>query len=143
MPPPEGPCVDPDPTVIATCLDTTSGVRPANQDGSATYVAERTTGKIFVSKRYGPQRLIATIPVEAGGDGGLIDFEMSPTYQEDQMIYALITTGEDNRIVRVAPGDSVKPVLTGIPKGEHGNMGSISFASPTGVAGGDRRRRFR
>lgn len=138
-PPPTGPCVDPNPGVIATCLDTTSGVRPADMEGKTTYVAERTTGKIIISKRYGPQRVVATIPVDAGGDGGLIDFELSPTYQQDQMIYALITSDSDNRVVRIAPGDSVKPVLTGIPKGATGNMGSISFASQTElrVATGD------
>ncbi len=138
-PPPTGPCVDPNPGVIATCLAVTSGVRPADLEGKTTYVAERTTGKIIISKRYGPQRVVATVPVDGGGDGGLIDFELSPTYQQDQLIYALITTGSDNRVVRIAPGDSVKPILTGIPKGATGNMGSISFASPTElrVATGD------
>ncbi|ALG85415.1 PQQ-dependent sugar dehydrogenase [Gordonia phthalatica] len=128
-PPPTGPCVDPDPSVIATCLASTSGVRPADSSGQTTYVAERTTGKIILSKRYGPQRTVATVPVDSSGDGGLIDFEMSPTYPEDQLIYALVTTGSDNRIVRIAPTGSVKPILTGIPKGATGNLGSISFTS--------------
>lgn len=138
-PPPTGPCVDPNPAVIATCLGTTAGLRPADSEGRSTYVAERTTGKIIISKRYGPQRVVATVPVDGAGDGGLIDFELSPTYQQDQLIYALVTTGSDNRIVRIAPGDSVKPILTGIPKGATGNLGSISFASPTElrVATGD------
>ncbi len=137
--PPTGPCVDPNPAVIATCLGTTGGVRPADPEGKTTYVAERQTGKIIISKRYGPQREVAAVPVDGSGDGGLIDFELSPTYLQDQMIYALITTGEDNRVVRIAPGDSVKPILTGIPKGATGNMGSISFASPSElrVATGD------
>jgi len=129
--PPTGPCVDPDQSVIATCLASTGGVRPADQTGRTTYVAERTTGKIILSKRYGPQRTVASAEVDASGDGGLIDFEMSPTYVQDRMIFALITTGSDNRIVRIAPTGSVKPILTGIPKGATGNMGSISFASPT------------
>lgn len=128
--PPTGPCVDPDPSVIATCLATTSGVRPADASGRTTYVAERTTGKIILSKRYGPQRTVASVPVDSSGDGGLIDFELSPSYLEDQMIFALISTGSDNRVVRIAPTGSVKPILTGIPKGATGNMGSISFASP-------------
>ncbi|EGD56960.1 PQQ-dependent sugar dehydrogenase [Gordonia neofelifaecis] len=138
-PPPTGPCVDPDPAVIATCLASTGGVRPADPSGRTTYVAERTTGKIILSKRYGPQRVVASVDVDGSGDGGLIDFEMSPTYVEDQMIYALVTTGSDNRVVRIAPTGSVKPILTGIPKGATGNMGSISFASPTElvVATGD------
>lgn len=130
-PVPSGPCVDPNPAVIATCLGTTSGVRPADPEGKSTYVAERTTGKIIISQRYGPQRTVATVPVDASGDGGLIDFELSPTYLQDQMIYALISTGSDNRVVRIASGNSVKPILTGIPKGPTGNMGSINFVSPT------------
>ncbi|MFT3661656.1 MAG: PQQ-dependent sugar dehydrogenase [Gordonia sp. (in: high G+C Gram-positive bacteria)] len=130
--PPKGPCVDPNPAVIATCLSTTSGVRPADPSGQTTYVAERTTGQIIISKRYGPQRVIATVPVESGGDGGLIDFELSPGYQQDRLIFALITTGSDNRVVRIAPDGVVTPVLTGIPKGPTGNMGSISFSS-TGI----------
>ncbi|WP_143965602.1 PQQ-dependent sugar dehydrogenase [Gordonia zhaorongruii] len=128
--PPTGPCVDPDPAVIATCLASTSGVRPADEAGQTTYVAERTTGKIILSKRYGPQREVASVDVDASGDGGLIDFELSPTWMEDQMIFALVTTGSDNRVVRIAPTGSVKPILTGIPKGATGNMGSITFTSP-------------
>ena len=137
--PPTGPCVDPNPSVIATCLNQTSGVRPADAEGKTTYVAERTTGKIIVSKRYGPQRAVATVDVDGSGDGGLVDFELSPTWTEDQMIFALITTPSDNRVVRIAPTGSVKPVLTGIPKGATGNMGSITFTGPNTltVATGD------
>ena len=138
-PPPTGPCVDPDNAVIATCLASTGGVHPADSEGKTTYVAERTTGKIIVSKRYGPQRVLATIPVDASGDGGLIDFAFSPTYGQDGLIFALITTGSDNRVVRVAAGDVPKPILTGIPKGAGGNMGSMYFQSATEliVATGD------
>lgn len=127
---PEGPCVDPNPAVIATCLASTSGIRPASPDGATTYVAERTTGNIIISQRLGPQRVIATVPVDASGDGGLIDFELSPSYAQDRLIYALISTPSDNRVVRIAPGNSVKPLLTGIPKGPTGNMGSLSFTAP-------------
>ncbi|WP_161897102.1 PQQ-dependent sugar dehydrogenase [Gordonia spumicola] len=134
-----GPCVDPNPAVIATCLDSTAGLRPADEQGVTTYVAERTTGKIILSKRYGPQRAIAKVDVDASGDGGLVDFELSPTWSEDQMIFALITTPSDNRIVRIASTGSVKPVLTGIPKGSTGNLGSIAFTGPNEltVATGD------
>ncbi len=138
-PPPTGPCIDPDPSIIATCLASTSGVRPADAQGQTTYVAERTTGSIILSKRYGPQRTVAKVDVDASGDGGLIDFELSPTWMQDQMIFALITTGSDNRVVRIASTGSVKPILTGIPKGATGNMGSIAFTGPNEltVATGD------
>ncbi|MDS1116655.1 PQQ-dependent sugar dehydrogenase [Gordonia westfalica] len=139
QPPPTGPCVDPDPAVIATCLASTGGVMPGDDQGEVTVVAERTTGKIITTKRYGPERVLGQAPVDASGDGGLIDFAFSPTYSQDRLIYALITTSSDNRVVRLAPGDVPKPILTGIPKGATGNMGSMYFRSPTElvVATGD------
>ncbi|MEE3852660.1 PQQ-dependent sugar dehydrogenase [Gordonia sp. LSe1-13] len=129
-PPPPGPCVDPDPAVIATCLQSTGSVMPGDDRGEVTVVAERTTGKIITTKRYGPHRVLATAPVDASGDGGLIDFAFSPTYDQDRLIYALITTPADNRIVRLAPNDVPKPILVGIPKGATGNMGSMYFRTP-------------
>ena len=138
-PPPPGPCVDPDPAVIATCLASTGGVMPGDDKGDVTVVAERTTGRLITTKRYGPQRLLGQFDVDGSGDGGLVDFAFSPTYSQDQLIYALITTPSDNRVVRLAPGDVAKPILTGIPKGANGNMGSMFFKSPTEliVATGD------
>ncbi|GAA1480970.1 sorbosone dehydrogenase family protein [Gordonia sinesedis] len=130
QPPPPGPCVDPDPAVIATCLASTGGLMPGDDQGDTTIVAERTTGRIIASKRYGPQRVIASFDVDGSGDGGLIDFAFSPTYSQDRLIYALITTGSDNRVVRLAPGDVAKPILVGIPRGATGNMGSMTFKSP-------------
>ncbi|WP_040509018.1 PQQ-dependent sugar dehydrogenase [Gordonia soli] len=129
-PPPPGPCVDPDPAVIATCLASTGGVRAGDDKGDVTTVAERTTGRIVTTKRYGPQRVLGTVPVDSSGDGGLVDFALSPTYAQDQLIYALVTTPSDNRIVRLAPGDVPKPILTGIPKGQTGNMGAMFFRTP-------------
>ncbi|QMU23290.1 PQQ-dependent sugar dehydrogenase [Gordonia rubripertincta] len=139
QPPPSGPCVDPDPAVIATCLASTGGVMPGDEQGEVTVVAERTTGKIITTKRYGPERVLGQAPVDASGDGGLIDFAFSPTYSQDRLIYALITTPSDNRVVRLAPDDVPKPILTGIPKGATGNMGSMYFRTPTElvVATGD------
>lgn len=138
-PPPTGPCVDPDPQVIATCLASTGGVMAGDDQATTTVVAERTTGKLITAKRYGPQRAIASFDVDGSGDGGLIDFALSPSYSQDRLIYALITTASDNRVVRIAPGDVAKPILTGIPKGATGNMGALYFRSPTEllVATGD------
>lgn len=138
-PPPTGPCVDPDPQVIATCLASTGGLMPGDDQATTTVVAERTTGKLITAKRYGPQRAIASFDVDGSGDGGLVDFALSPTYSQDRLIYALVTTASDNRVVRIAPGDVAKPILTGIPKGATGNMGALYFRSPTEllVATGD------
>ncbi|GED98384.1 PQQ-dependent sugar dehydrogenase [Gordonia crocea] len=128
--PPPGPCVDPDPNVITTCLQSTASLLPGDATGESTIVAERSTGKIISARRFSPHKVVQSIPgVDASGDGGLIDFAPSPTYREDRLIYAYITTATDNRIVRIAAGDVPKPILTGIPKGRTGNLGSMFFRS--------------
>ncbi|MHC6212970.1 PQQ-dependent sugar dehydrogenase [Rhodococcus ruber] len=129
-PTPPGPCQDPDPAVVATCLDTTGGLVTLPDGGSA-LVAERRTGRIL---RVAPQTEpveVATVPVDGSGDGGLLDLALSPTYDEDRLLYAYITTPTDNRVVRLAAGDVPKPVFTGIPRGASGNAGALEFTSPT------------
>lgn len=123
----KGPCPDPDPTVIVTCLASTAAVYPGPSPQDA-FVAERTTGKVL-STLPGTWKLrtLARFDVDASGDGGLMDFAFSPTYTQDHLIYAYITTPSDNRVVRIAPGDVAKPILTGIPKGATGNLGSMMF----------------
>lgn len=128
VPPPNG-CTDYDPAVIATCLDTVTAVAALPGDGSApaALVGERTTGRI-VRAQYGekPQPVI-TLEVDATGDGGLTGLALSPTYAEDQLVFAYITTKTDNRLVRIAPGDKPEPVLTGIPRGRTGNRGALAL----------------
>ena len=39
-----------------------------------------------------------TVPgLDPSGDGGLLDLALSPTYLEDGLIYAYVTTATDNR----------------------------------------------
>ena len=71
------------------------------------------------------------IPVDPTGDGGLMDIVLSPTYSQDRLMYAYVSTPTDNRVIRIADGDIPKPILTGIPKGATGNMGALIFTSPT------------
>ena len=124
-----GPCIDPDPNVIATCLDSTGGL-VALPDGNSALVAERRTGRIMrVTAGQQPVE-VAHIDVDGSGDGGLLDIALSPAYPEDGLIYAYITTGSDNRVVRIAPGDIPKDVLVGIPKGSTGNRGAVAFDNP-------------
>ena len=127
---PPGPCVDPDPAVVATCLDVTGGL-VTMPDGNSALVTERRTGRILqVAPETEPVE-VATIPVDGSGDGGLMDVTLSPTFAEDRLLYAYITTATDNRVVRIAAGDTPKDVLTGIPRGTSGNAGAIEFVSPT------------
>ncbi|MBF6329213.1 PQQ-dependent sugar dehydrogenase [Nocardia transvalensis] len=132
---PPGPCEDPDPAVVASCLEDPTGL-VAMPDGRTGLVAERGTGRIFLIDTQDPGpwpyylKQIAQVDVDSAGDGGLNDIAISPTYNEDRLLYAYITTGGDNRVVRISPDGAVKPILTGIPKGSTGNRGAIQFDAP-------------
>ncbi|MGW4241993.1 PQQ-dependent sugar dehydrogenase [Nocardia sp. NPDC004722] len=130
---PDLPCVDPDIAVVVSCLDTTAGL-VALPDGGSALVAERTTGRILkvVATDEGepPAPIeVAKLDIDAAGDGGVTGLALSPTFSEDGLLYAYITTASDNRVVRIATdgGGTPKPILTGIPKGLNGNRGSIDF----------------
>lgn len=126
---PSGPCIDPDPAVVATCLDTTGGLVAL---GDGALVAERRTGRILKVAPETPPTEVARVDVDGSSDGGLSDIALSPTFHEDGLMYAYITTASDNRVVRIAEGGGPpKDILTGIPKGASGNHGAIDFATPT------------
>nr|WP_034237699.1 PQQ-dependent sugar dehydrogenase [Saccharomonospora iraqiensis] len=126
VPPPDG-CTDYDKAVLATCLDTVSAVTALPTDGSTitALAGERRSGRVLRVGTDGDQEEIATLDVTAGGDGGLTALTLSPSYAEDRLVYAYVTTDTDNRVVRFAEGRPAKPVLTGIPKGESGNGGAL------------------
>ena len=112
------------------CLESTSGLIML-PDSQSALVAERTTGTVKqVSVRAEP-KVKTVIPVDRSGDGGLMDIVLSPTYSQDRLMYAYISTPTDNRVIRIADGDVPKPILTGIPKGATGNTGALVFTSPT------------
>jgi glucose/arabinose dehydrogenase len=139
-PPPPDACQDPNGAVVATCLDPVGAIAVL-PDGQSALVGERTTGRILRVQRGVAPVQIAQVPVTATGGGGLTGLALSPSYGEDELIYAYTTTGGDNQIVRVAPGDRPKPVLTGIPRGASGNSGAMladgkgSLLVATGNAG--------
>ena len=120
----------PAPGVMQGCLESTSGLIML-PDSQSALVGERMTGAVKqVSVRAEPT-VKTVIPVDPTGDGGLMDIVLSPTYSQDRLMYAYITTPTDNRVIRIADGDIPKPILTGIPKGTTGNRGSLIFSSPT------------
>jgi glucose/arabinose dehydrogenase len=127
IPPPSG-CTDYNPAVIETCLDTLFAVAalPGVGGAPAALVGERKTGRILRVVQDQEPVVIATLPVDAGSDGGLMGIALSPSYAEDQLVFAYITTPTDNRLVRLAPGDSAKPVISGIPRGATGNRGTLA-----------------
>ncbi|NNH72586.1 oxidoreductase [Nocardia uniformis] len=133
---PDLPCVDPDPAVVVSCLDTTGGLVTLS-DGVSALVGERTTGRILkveaTSEGVPPDPIEVTrVDVDPTGDGGLTSLVLSPSFSEDGLLYAYVTTGSDNRVVRISTqgGGEAKPILTGIPKGANGNRGSIDFHTP-------------
>jgi glucose/arabinose dehydrogenase len=123
--PPHG-CTDPDPQVVATCLEPISALAVLPGSAPVGLAAERTTGRILQVQRQRPNQEVAALAVDPAGDGGLTGLALSPSYAEDELIYAYITTPVDNRVVRIAPGDVPKPVLVGIPRGPTGNAGALA-----------------
>jgi glucose/arabinose dehydrogenase len=119
----------PAPGVMQGCLESTSGLLML--PGGGALVAERTTGTVKHVAVDAEPTVEFTIPVDGSGDGGLMDIVRSPTYSQDRLTYAYISTPTDNRVVRIADGEGPKPILTGIPKGATGNMGALKFTSPT------------
>ena len=116
--------------VMQGCLEATSGLIMGS-DSKTALVAERTTGAVKKIAIAAEPEVKMVIPVDPAGDGGLLDIVQSPSYQQDRLTYAYISTPTDNRVVRIADGDVPKDILTGIPKGATGNAGSLLFTSPT------------
>jgi glucose/arabinose dehydrogenase len=119
-----------DPAVVAKHLDAPVGLAVL-PDGTA-LVGERTTGRI-VRVQPQPDQPVHTVRtltgLDASGDGGLLDLALSPHYDEDNLIYAYLTTAKDNRVVDFTLTGPVTPVLTAIPKGRTGNTGRIAFGN--------------
>lgn len=130
LPPKPFPKACPAPGVMQGCLESTSGLI-MGIDGKSALVAERQTGAVKEVAINAEPKVKTVIPVDGAGDGGLLDIVLSPTYQQDRLMYAYISTATDNRVVRIADGDVPKDILTGIPKGATGNTGSLIFTSPT------------
>jgi glucose/arabinose dehydrogenase len=116
-----------DPNVVATNLRLPWGltVLPDN----TALVGERRTGRILQvrSIRTPPKVLMTITGIDPSGDGGLLDLALSPSYRDDSLVFAYITTRTDNRVVRFEVGGRVTPVLVGIPRGTTGNGGRLAF----------------
>lgn len=124
------PKVCPAPNVMQGCLDSTSGLI-MGADSKSALVAERLTGVVKEVSFTAEPKVKVVLPVDPSGDGGLMDIVLSPTYSQDRLMFAYVSTPTDNRVIRIADGDVPKPILTGIPKGPTGNMGALVFTSPT------------
>ena len=125
---PEGEEDGGDPNVVASGLTVPTGL-VVLPDGSAV-VGERETGRLLqVFPDRSPARELMTVGgIDTAGDGGLLGLAISPTFTEDGLFYAYVSTATDNRVVRFPMGGTPNPVLTGIPRGETHNGGGLVFA---------------
>lgn len=116
-----------DPIIVADHLEVPWGI--AILPSGNALVTERSTGRILsVEPQFAPAALVQTITnIDGSGDGGLLGLALSPTYGEDGLIYAYVTTRTDNRIIRFALGQRPQAIFTGIPRGATGNGGRIAF----------------
>lgn len=102
-------------------------------DGSALVGERDTTRVLAVPAGGGAPREVGRVTVAAPrGEAGLLGLAASPSYDEDRLVYAYVSTAEDNRVVRMEYdgrrlGDE-EPVLTGIPNGFIHDGGRLLFA---------------
>ena len=65
------------------------------------------------------------------GEAGLLGLATSPSYAEDRLVYAYVSTSSDNRVVRMTYDGrrlgETEPVLTGIPNGFIHDGGRLLF----------------
>lgn len=115
-------CVDPDPAVIATCLEPTSAV-VGMPDSAEAIIAERDTGEMFmVSDKAAPEPFARIDPAE----GAVVSLALSPSYDQDRLVYAALVSGGATKVVRIAAGDEAKVVADNLPHAENGRAG-IAF----------------
>ncbi|MGY1833605.1 PQQ-dependent sugar dehydrogenase [Blastococcus sp. SYSU DS0510] len=114
-----------DPNVVATDLSVPTGL-VLLPDGTA-IVGERDTGRLLqVFPDRSPAKELMTLPgLDTSGDGGLLGLALSPSFAEDGLLFAYVTTATDNRVVRFPIGGTPNPVLTGVPRGATGNGGGL------------------
>jgi glucose/arabinose dehydrogenase len=112
--------------VIATGLDTPWDVA-FTPDGTA-YVDERGGRLLRFAPTGGTPQVVQQVPgVMEDGEGGLLGLAY-----RDGLLYAFMTTSTDNRIVKLQPGGTPTPLLTGIVKSTFHNAGRIAFG-PDGL----------
>jgi glucose/arabinose dehydrogenase len=118
-----------DPNVVASGLTVPTGL-VVLPDGTAV-VGERDSGRLLqvFPDRSPAVELMTVSGIDAAGDGGLLGLALSPTFDEDGLFYAYVSTPTDNRVVRFPLGGTPNPVLTGIPRGEVHNGGGLLFGA--------------
>jgi glucose/arabinose dehydrogenase len=104
-------------------------------DGRA-LVAQRDAGSVVVVDPDGrgndKVRELGAVPGSVGGPGGeagLLGLALHP--DDDQQLFAFVSTSRDERIVRIAVDDDrfgdIEPILTGLPTGGRHHGGRLLF----------------
>ncbi|HEY7045857.1 MAG TPA: PQQ-dependent sugar dehydrogenase [Jatrophihabitantaceae bacterium] len=101
-------------------------------DGSA-LVTERDSHRIVRVDRRGSVSPVGVVPGVADntGEGGLLGIALSPSFADDGLVYAYLTSDTDNRVVRMPYRNGqlgpASVVFSGIPKAAIHNGGRIAF----------------
>ncbi|QCW52578.1 PQQ-dependent sugar dehydrogenase [Nocardioides dongxiaopingii] len=79
----------------------------------------------------------AAEPTGGGAEDGLLGVALSPTFEDDALVYLYLTTAEDNRVVRTELrgdrlGEDLEVLLDGIPNGFIHDGGRLEFG-PDGL----------
>ncbi|MEO3747844.1 PQQ-dependent sugar dehydrogenase [Plantactinospora sp. B5E13] len=121
------------PETVATNLNTPWGLAFL-PDGSA-LVAERNSARVLrLRPGQSPQQVTTISGVSAGGEAGLLGLAVSPTFAQDNYVYAYFTSSSDNRIVRfrLDTPQTQTPILTGLARANFHDGGRIAFG-PDGM----------
>lgn len=126
----DGPATPAAPTEIARGLRVPWGIAPLPSGGAL--VSERDSALLKRVEPNGSVTSLGQVPgVVPGGEGGLMGLALSPTFADDNLVYAYLTAAGDNRVVRFPLAGNgigaVTPIVTGIPKASIHNGGRIAF----------------
>jgi len=100
-------------------------------------VTERNSGQVLRVRPTGGATVVGRVPgvFNGGGEGGLMGLAVSPTFVRDRLVYVFLTTGTDNRIVRMrytsAGLSAPQVVVSGIPRALTHNGGGLMFSRGT------------
>jgi glucose/arabinose dehydrogenase len=114
----------PAPTTLAAGLDVPWEIEFL-PDGSALFT-ERDTMKLK-KLEHGRVTTVQRVGAEVGDERGLLGLAVSPDYASDGTVFVYYSTGQDNRVAKLKPGQAPEPIVTGIPKARNHNGGGLEF----------------
>ncbi len=123
--------------VLASDLQVPWGLAFLPQGGAL--VGERDTSRIYRVRASGGKRLVGEVPGVRGGnpgEGGLLGLALSPAFATDRLVYAYLSTPDDDRIVRFTYAEdrlgTPEPLVIGIRTASSHHGGRLLFA-PDGM----------